>query len=175
MLSTSDGPPGLEAKHQWNPAVGNNFTMNDIEGSYPFVDLVTIQNYYSLPESDDNRIPQTGLEGETILPGKKRGKTITYVGFIIGVTRKGVLGMRRNMVASFSEMDIEGTMYIDPHNSYSSHAWEFKARVLALEIDDEIIAKSLKERDPYKLAFDLTLRLSNPFFTLAADPTVKSF
>lgn len=163
--SASSGPLGLLGRHLWN----GSFAMNDLEAGkagMSFVDLDTISGLYSLPELDDLRDPRVGADGEILYPSFTRGKTITYEGRMITTSGENLTSYRWSMLQAFAEQSDEGTMTISPHPSWGSGGWTFMARVLALEIDDEIIVDSMQKiPTPYQVHFILSLRMRNNVFS----------
>lgn len=158
----TSGPLGLIGRHSWNSV----FTMNNLEGGLPMVDLDRITGLFSLPDMDDVRDPRIGANGEVIYPTFTRGKTITYEGRLITPDANSLHAYRWTMLSSFADQSNEGTMVITPNPAWGSGGWSFQARVLALEIDEEIITTSMtKAPSPYQVHFILSLRMRNNVFT----------
>ena len=155
------GPLGLQGRHQWN----GGFILNHLEGGLPYADLDTITGLFSLPEADDSRDPRIGANGEVVYPTFTRGKTVTYEGRIITVD-ESIYAYRWAMLGAFADQNNEGTMTITPHPSWGGGGWQFQARVLTLDIDDDIIVDALTARpSPFELHFILSLRMHNNDFT----------
>lgn len=154
--SAGAGPLGLQGRHTWNGI----FTLNNLEAGMPYVDLDRITGLFSLPEADDLRDPRVGANGEVIYPSFTRGKTITYEGRLIAAN-EGIYGFRWFMLGAFANnQSNEGQMVITPHPAWGGGGWGFNARVLALDIDDEVTVESLQALpSPYQLNFVLSLRM----------------
>lgn len=158
----AQGPLGLAGRHTWNDA----FTINDTAGGLPHVNVDNIAGLFSLPDFDDLRDPRVGASGEVLYPSFTRGKTITYDGRLIAVDTESLNAYRWSMLNSFAERSNEGTMKITPHLLWGTGGWSYKARVLALEIDEEIITDSLTvQPSPYQVHFILSLRMRDNTFT----------
>jgi hypothetical protein len=154
------GPLGLQGVHTWN----SGFALNNIVGGLPHVNLDSITGLFSLPELDDLRDPVIGANGEVIYPSYTRGKTVTYEGRLISAD-ESIYAYRWAMLAAFANQTDEGTMRITPHPTWGTGGWYYKARVLTLEIDDEIFVDKLQTQpSPYKLQFTLSLRMRDNSF-----------
>lgn len=152
------GPLGLQGRHTWN----STFVLNDLETNLPIVKLDRIGGLFSLPELEDKRDLVIGGNGEVTYPSYTKGKTVTYEGHIIARDGQGLYAHRWTMLLAFQDQSNEGTMTITAHPDWGPGAWQFNARVMALDIDDEIIATSMDELPtPYKLHFILSLRMRN--------------
>lgn len=161
VYTRSLGPLGLQGRHTWNGA----FTLNDLESGLPYADLDKITGLFGLPESDDLRDPRIGANGEVLYPSFTRGKTITYEGRLISPDAS-IYAYRWQMLTVFANQSTEGTMAITPHPAWGSGGWSYQARVLTLEIDDEITVDKLATMpSPYQLSFILSLRMKDNNFT----------
>jgi len=157
------GPLGLQGRHDWN---SNDFIINDLANGLPYAYLDRITGLFSLPDLDDLRDPRIGADGEVLYPSFTRGKTITYEGRLI-TEDDSIYAYRWEMLTAFAEQSDEGTMVITPHPSWGAGSWAYQARVLACEIDDEIITDSMTAApSPYQLHFILSLRMRNNVFTV---------
>lgn len=157
-----NGPLGLQGRHHWS----GGFMLNDME-SMPRVDLDRITGLFSLPDVDDLRDPRIGANGEVLYPSFTRGKTVTYEGRLITPTGDRLYSYRWEMLGAFAEQSDEGTMTMTPHPDWGGGGWAFQARVLGLDIDDEIITdKMTKLPSPYQLHFVLSLRMRNNDITM---------
>lgn len=158
----ASGPLGLQGIHLWN----NVFSLNNLEAALPRVDLDKITGLFSLPEVEDRRDPKIGQNGEVLYPSYTRGKTITYEGRLIAAD-SSIYAYRWSMLAAFTGFhSTEGQMKISPHATWGTGTWAFSARVLALDIDDEIITRSMGIiPTPYQLPFILSLRMKDNSIT----------
>jgi hypothetical protein len=143
---------GLETTHIWLPGL---FTLNDLTLE-PRVRLTRITGLHSLSEIDDARETGVGQAGERVIPVERRGRTIVYEGLIQSRTLFGLRALSRDMRGAFRGRSDEGVMRIvgDPD-------WEFEARVMQLDMDDE------QEHGPqhvrtWQRKFTIGLRLGDP-------------
>lgn len=156
----ANGPLGLQARHTWWADTDSGFTMNDTAYGLPQTYLDKITGLFSLPEYADTRDPVIGGNGEVIYPSYSRGKTITYEGRLIAPDGDSLYAYRWQMMTVFgNRVNAEGTMNITPHPTYGSGYWYFLGRVLALDIDEEIITSDLGAMpSPYQSHFILSIR-----------------
>lgn len=71
------GVSGIEARHTW----AGKLTLNDLTGPFPRYRVVP-QGLYALGELEDIREGATGRRGEVPRPSFRRGKTVTYTGWV---------------------------------------------------------------------------------------------
>jgi hypothetical protein len=169
--TTADGPPDVDASHAWAPFSGTGVTMNapmTLTGTQPTpgasrIMIEQITGWRSLPESDDNRAERTYGEGEIVFPGLLKGKTLVYEGQVRALDWTGLKGPANSMVLGFSNMSDEGVMTVTPHSFIGGPVWTYSARVLSLEFDPkpEVL---LGAPEPFRWAFQLNLRMSDPRF-----------
>lgn len=171
-----DGPPDLEAVHQWDPG-GTEFNaapwpINRQElkdTGFPWIKLLGITGWRALPESDDNREPRTLIHGEIAYPGKLLGKTVVYECQIRATTKQLVLRGLTAAVNGFGEKGILGVMTVTPYASIGGPTWTYNARVLDLT-HDNAPTWSRKFVDAWRIGFSLSLRMTDPFFFAEGNP-----
>lgn len=166
-VALTDGPLGLEALHVWTPADGGPaITLNNL-AAVPRVEFDRMTGFRSLPDADDNRQARTAQIGESALPGLVRGKTFTPEGHLVARSMQALRQLGEAMRAAFGQRDLEGTWSAIPDPAYgdNTHFWQCTARVLQLDIDEELLFSPQSLPSPYQLHFLLGLRMSDPRFT----------
>lgn len=162
--SNATGIGGIEARHEWN----GGFVLNN-HVVVPQARLEKITGLHSLPESDDVREPWSGGQGELVFPSYKRGRTILYEGTIYGFDHYTMATHRWAMLQAFDDQNNEYKMRVIPAEG-GGPVWYYYARVIHLDIDDEVTV-SIQEflgggKPPYRRTFKLGLRQSDPTYTL---------
>lgn len=160
-----DGYLGLEAKHVWY----DGFVLNDLSVWMPssaYAKLQRITGWHSLPEADDNRDPLTGRIGEIVYRSFPRGKSVSYEGDIIAINAQQLRRFGNQMRSAFSDRSNEHTMQVVPDADYGSTIWEYNARTVSFDMDDEVTIDHLAVPTEYQQHFILTLRLSDPRYYL---------
>lgn len=72
--------PGIEAVHTWEG--GGGLTLNDLTGDFPRYRVLRIAGLHTRAEVEDVREPALGRLGEVVRPSFRRGKVVTYTGFV---------------------------------------------------------------------------------------------
>lgn len=171
-VAASEGILGLEAKHVWNGGVA----LNDL-GVSPRVKLNHIGGLYSLPDADDEREKMNSRPGELVYPSYPRGKTLTYEGTIEAYNQENLRQVRNALRVAFSERSAEGTMAAIPHATYGSISWEFAARVISFDSDEQIKADYDAQSGLapiYTRDFTIALRMSDGRYTLVGGDYTSS-
>jgi hypothetical protein len=163
----ADGPPMLTATHEWVPYGGGSIVLNDQATNpptLPFVRILQITGWRSLPESEDNRQPRTFTAGEIVYPSLTNGKTMTYECRVEAATVQTVDSLMTQTMRAFSDMSNEGGMVVTPYSSFGSgDVWNFNARVISFD-PDPIWDYDDQRRAHFYWGFALSLRMSDPHF-----------
>lgn len=163
----SDGPPSVDAKHEWDPATGtappalNAWTADPI--TFPFIKVEQIQGWRSAPEADDNREPRSYGPGEIAIPGELLGKTIVYELEVQANTRETCLGTVTSLLNGFGDRSGLGTMTVTPFASIGGVVWMYQARVLDFDADP-LWTHNPAQTGAWRWAVRLHLRMLDPYF-----------
>src|SRR5262245_45415759 len=158
-LALADGPPGLEATHQWELG---GIVLNGLDsGSYPRYKVTKITGWNSLPEIPDQRFTNTGRLGERPIPTWPVGKTITYEGQVEALTYETMRAACSALSAAFADVFSEHRMTIVPHTGWGTQQFFYLARALACDVDDELHNPSSLPSGWIR-PFTLSVRLSDP-------------
>jgi Phage tail protein len=159
-VAISDGYPGIDTTHSWSGGtVLNNLTHGTVRVK---VDKVT--GWYSLAESEDNKIKNTGRRGSTPLPSTSIGKTIVYEGRIQARTRLAAMQRAREMRRAFRDKSNLGRMTLDGNPD-----WFFDARVMQFDADDDTALLRPTAPYPFTIGFTLGLHLLDPRFYVVGE------
>lgn len=170
----SDGPLGLEGRHQFKggeqmpPGAGNETSLFMYGRHRPdlgdaWIKIDNIPGLHALGDADNFAEPAEGRIGDLFYPGEERGKTVIYEGRVVGQTLKDVreLGSIFRRVAAESRRQRLGSMTIvDPDNTGEGYALE-QLRCTAFDMDD---AQLRTDRAVYRWQrpFVLTVRIADP-------------
>ncbi|MGZ6587110.1 MAG: hypothetical protein ACXVHX_22705 [Solirubrobacteraceae bacterium] len=149
-----DGAGGLWEYHQWNGGI----ILNGAAGADPRYFVERIRGLHALPERSDPRNPRVARVGENAYPTNSLGKTVTYEGEILASTVAVLRNARTLMLADFSDTVSEGYMDLLPQTSDDSPVGRFYAKVLSLDIDDDVT----NDGSLFRRAYSLALRLGDP-------------
>lgn len=158
-LTLADGPPGLEATHEWE-LLGR--ALNDVVGTLPRYKLTKITGYNSLGEIEDLRDVNTGRVGETAYPSVMRGKTITYEGVVEAQSYEQLRSLSSALRGAFADTWAEHRMVVNPYTGWGSQQFAFWARTMALDMDEEQTFAGTAVPSPWQRAFTLSVRMSDP-------------
>lgn len=167
--TVDDGPPDLTAVHGWSPATGGAPPAINQQGgtnppTMPWVRLLGITGWRSLPENEDLRDARTFGDGEIPYPSRKLGKTLVYE---LRVEARTVQSVQRCMTAvqrGFGDMNGEGQMTITPYGSFGGGVtWTYRARVMDFE-PGSVWAFWPQRYEHFTWEAALTLRMSDPYF-----------
>lgn len=176
----SDGPPHYKVcTHTWTPfSLTPTVTLNDDGATYPappvlpWIVVARVQNWRHGIESDDNRAPRTAGDGEITYPGHKLGKTMVYELEVRAATVKQLDQTMTTLVTAFENTSDEGTMVLAPHEGGTS--WQYAARVLALTPDEDWDYSDEGRGWVVSHGYQLSLRLSDPYFAVVGDLATRS-
>jgi len=153
-----DGALGQEGIHRWRDRIDLN-----TQTGLPRIEIDRFTGLHALPEADDDREPAIGRIGEVVYPSQPRGKTVTYEGRVIGRTLYELRQLSTQLRAAFADRSSEGTMVIRPHPVIGGVSTYFRARSMALDLDDDQAPYGPDVMpSAYQRAFVLSLRLSDP-------------
>jgi hypothetical protein len=158
--------PGLEARHTWDGVV----TLNDPD-VWPQYRLKRIDGLHSLADVEDHRDAATARRGEIERRAVRRGKTMVYVGRIVGRSIPE-LEMAGAALRHAFEPVVRKQMVITPHPSFAPvllpgvqyGPLTFEARPLGLEIPEELVTPRGRASYGYERPFTLNLRMPDPRF-----------
>jgi hypothetical protein len=167
--TVGDGPPDLTAIHGWAPATGDPPPEINQQGgtnppTMPWVRLLGITGWRSLPENEDLREARTFGDGEIVYPSRLLGKTIVYELRMVAQTVQDVQRTMTGVQRGFGDMNAEGVMTVAPLASFGGGVvWTYRARVMDFE------PTPLWEFWPHRYEqftweAALTLRMSDPYF-----------
>jgi hypothetical protein len=161
-LTITAGVPGLEGEHTWNGGIvlGREFGTPKL----PRYKVTKWTGLHSLPESDDNRDKNTSRAGETIWPSFARGKTVIPTGVIQASDLEEMRVATAYMRGQFANRSDEGQMISEAVAHLDGIPWSWNARVLALDIDDEVKRGPGAQPTPWEREFMLSLRMSDARF-----------
>ena len=127
---------------------------------WPNLKLKTIGGLLSLGESEDNRDKRLGDVGEITRLSSRRGKSITYEGWIRARTDKSMREQSDLLREAFAEQSTEGVMEVQPHPLHPELSLVpqvfYGARALGVEIVD------VQESKFWTRRFVAALRTSDP-------------
>ncbi len=182
--SLSDGVPGLEGLHEinppspWTPVTLNDW-MDPATGrtrqwtdQTAFTRLQKITGLHDKPDADDPRVNLVNQIGELAFPRQQRGKTIVYSGVIVGQTLSAMRNLAaalRAAVSSESSDPADWTLAInyDPTYDPTGMVWLGYGMPIAYTSDD-VQGSGDATPSAFQRSFDLSFRLSDPRFWLAA-------
>lgn len=153
--------PGLSAKHTWR---GGQFVLGDNQGALPRYKVKNIKGLWSTPDSDDNRRRRYAQPGEYATAGAVGGKTIVYSGFVQASTMVE-LEYACNLLKAAHYHDpqlSEAQMVIARNAAVGGHSYQFTARLVQVEIDDEQTFAATDRPSPWQRPFTASFRLSDP-------------
>jgi hypothetical protein len=162
----------LEAQHTWEHG---GFVMNNL-AAYPQIKLEEIPGLISTGDFDPEAFPATGRRGEVAVRADREGKTVSYLGRMIGRDRDELAAIRSAWISAFDTTD-EWRMLVTgrPGGPEIEHRY-FYARPLAAS------AESRQEHGPnrtrsrgWERPASVDLRLSDPRYYHAdenGDPVV---
>lgn len=136
---------GKSGRHAWTPPSGTptaiiNRLLDDAgDPLFPRFKCDKITGLQSLGEPADRADSRVGAIGEIPRRSYRRGKTITYEGWIQDRTETGVLEFAEDLRAAFADTSHEGRMDVTKHPlrvAPGDVAKYFLGTPLALEIDD---------------------------------------
>lgn len=153
-MSIAWGRPGIEVPHQWNGGVVLN--ARHLPGATARTPIDRITGYFSLAETDDQRYDAGSRRGEIVLPTYPRGKTVVYEGRVEAKTLAAWRTTYRSLVNAFRERSSEGAMI-----ALGVTQWQFNARVMTFDADDEPDNLSRTRMWPFRGTFELALRQSD--------------
>lgn len=162
----NDGPPSLDATHEWAPATGSApaaINTKTDPPTFPWIKLKQITGWRAAPEADDNREPRTIGSGEITYPGRLLGRTIVYECEIRARTRESVQLTITSILNGYLDRSGLGTMTVTPFPSPGGVVWQYQARVLSLDADPAWDYNPGRAW-PYVWGFALSLRMPSPFF-----------
>lgn len=177
----TDGPPHYKVStHAWTPSgdVSAAVTFNDPDATYPaaavlpWIHVLNVTNWRHGVESEDNRQARTISDGEITYPSKKLGVTKVCEYEIRADSVRSLDQTLTAVVAAFDNMSDEGTMAFTPYEG--GPVWAFDARVLSLEPDPDWDYNDEGRGWAVQQGFQLSLRLSDPYFYAVSDPTTRS-
>jgi hypothetical protein len=164
----ADGPPDIDAVHQWAPATGTappalHAPTTDPLPTLPWIKVTAIDGWRDLPEIVDNRAPRTFGVGEVAYPARVLGKTLVYQCEIRAASRETVRNKLSLCLAGFGTDLNEGVMTVTPYTAPGGVVFTYTARVIALDADSAW-TPNLGSYAPYRWGFTLSLRMSDPKF-----------
>jgi hypothetical protein len=185
VSGAASGVPGLEATHGWfDLAGGVRVTLNEFS-AWPYFKLLSLPGFFDGPDADDNRLPRTGTYGESLLASYARGKTVGYVGVILGRTRDECLVGKTTLAWAFGPhlpgeadpgLNPERRMVItpasanvdpgDPAPSGLTHTFVGACVPGSPKIDDQP-PKAIERGEPaakWGLPFQIQLRITDGLF-----------
>lgn len=152
-VGSAAGGWGIEARHRWDDVI----TLNDRSQS-PQYRVRRIGGLRGLGDSEDNREPRLGRDGEIPRQSYRRGKTVTYEkASIIASSLAELRQAEEALAAAFADVQTEKRMVIAPHPDYASGSRFYWARSLSCEIADE-----QEDRSRYRREFVVAVRMSDP-------------
>ena len=101
--------PGHVARHVWN----GQLTLNE-RGAWPRIVIEAVDGLRSLPDPDDNRDPATGRWGEVPRAAVRRGKTLTYRGYLEDHQITRLWDLREDVLQAFTPIEEELRMDMVP-------------------------------------------------------------
>lgn len=158
---------GIEGRHAWTPpdagaaAVVLGRVLDDAgKAVWPHYKLDSVSGLHSLGDSEDNRDKKVGQIGENPRLSQRRGKTITYEGWIRARSLKSLREADSDLREAFAEQSGEGRMDVSWHPLNAEFAGEearfYEARALGVEIIDT--QQSMR----YERKFLVVVRTSDP-------------
>jgi hypothetical protein len=162
-FTVAHGILGIEGIHR----IADLVDLGDNESPLPRIEIDRITGLHSLPEADDNRENRYGQGGELVYRSLARGRTITYEGRILAADLYALRALTRNFRHAASSGRLgELAVVVRPHAAIGGVSHTYRARTLALEIDDEQLVGYEAMPTPYQRGFIFTLRQSDPRYYL---------
>lgn len=113
MSGAATGVDGLGSEHEWVKAdLTHLLTLGDLAAD-PLYKLIEIPDFYSTPDSDDNRHDRTGTYGEELVTSYPRGKNFEYHGVVQGSTRDLCLIGKSALLAAFAPQAADGFAIVE--------------------------------------------------------------
>jgi hypothetical protein len=163
--------PGVSATHTWR---GGVIVLNDAQGDLPRIKISNIKGLYSGPDIVDSRRQKFGQTGEQATPAQIAGKTITYTG-VVQASSLDELEWYCNVIklAQFTDPQLgEGTMDIVRNALIGGHTYQYAARLVQVEIDDEQSYAADAMPSPWQRTIVMAFRLSDPRIYVTDDQQV---
>lgn len=164
----------------WAPTTGSAITLNDLSAWPRYEVDWPIRGLRALPDSPDNRAPNTEAAGEEVYDSYVSGKTITITGRCFGRSLVERIAGDDALVAAFGA-DITtgkvqgGRMIIAPNSALSTQQMTFTAVCRDAETIEARPRGPGQVPSPFFSEFTIDLRLADPRFykwngTTATDP-----
>lgn len=169
----TEGILGLEAQMRWEwleqHLAANTLVMNDLD-AWPRYKMDKITGLYTRADREVTSDPRKGGPGEVHYRGNPRGRTIVYEGRVQARTlpelRHGVADLR----TAFDDLqDDHKWMEHVPHPDRGGVGFQYLARVLSCDVDDEQERGANAVPTPWQRPFVLSMRQVDPRYYLTTE------